>query len=211
MHHCFTMMCWFLLCSKLNQLYIYIYPLFFGFPSHFSWGFPCGSAGKESTCNVGNLGSIPGLGKSPGEGKGYPLQYSGLENSMECIAHGATKSWTRLSNFHFSDIPRKQHTDPPSDVCFEFCGLCVFPGWMFLLDASEPLSYSPLICRAYITYLSIYLSNCLVNICSLKTKSFLKSKNKISHGEISITRTWRCKIFGGKRNFIVPATYVVFL
>ena len=45
-------------------------------------GFPCGSAGKESTCNVGDLGLIPGLGTSPGEGKGCPLQYSGLENSM---------------------------------------------------------------------------------------------------------------------------------
>ena len=43
-------------------------------------GFPCGSAGKESACNVGDLSSIPGLGRSPGEGKGYPLQYSGLEN-----------------------------------------------------------------------------------------------------------------------------------
>ena len=46
-------------------------------------GFPCGSAGKESACNVEDLGSIPGLGRSPGEGKGYPLQYSGLENSMD--------------------------------------------------------------------------------------------------------------------------------
>ena len=45
-------------------------------------GFPCGSAGKESACNAGDLGSIPGLGRSPGEGKGYPLQYSCLENSM---------------------------------------------------------------------------------------------------------------------------------
>ena len=45
-------------------------------------GFPCGSAGKESACNVGDLGSIPGLGRSPGNGKGYPFQYSGLENSM---------------------------------------------------------------------------------------------------------------------------------
>ena len=62
-------------------------------------GFPCGSAGKESTCNVGDLGSIPRLGRSPGEGKGYPLQYSGLENSADCIVHGVTKSWTRLSNF----------------------------------------------------------------------------------------------------------------
>ena len=47
-------------------------------------GFPGGSAGKESTYNVGDLGLIPGLGRSPGEGKGYPLQYSGLENSMDC-------------------------------------------------------------------------------------------------------------------------------
>ena len=64
-------------------------------------GFPCGSAGKESPCNVGDLGSIPGLGRSPGEGKGYLLQYSGLENSMDCIVHGVTKSRTQLSDFHF--------------------------------------------------------------------------------------------------------------
>ena len=44
---------------------------------------PCGSAGKESTCNAGDVGLVPGLGRSPGEGKGYPLQYSGLENSMD--------------------------------------------------------------------------------------------------------------------------------
>ena len=54
-------------------------------------GFPCGSAGKESTCNAGDLGSIPGLGRSPGEGEGYPLQSFGLENSMGCIVHGVTK------------------------------------------------------------------------------------------------------------------------
>ena len=65
-------------------------------------GFPCGSAGKESACNAGDLGSIPGLGRSPGEGKGYPLQYSGLENSMDCIVHGVMKSSTRLSDFHFT-------------------------------------------------------------------------------------------------------------
>ena len=64
-------------------------------------GFPCGSAGKESASNVGDLGSMPGLGRSPGEGKGYPLQYSGLENSIDCIAHGLAKSWTQLSNLHF--------------------------------------------------------------------------------------------------------------
>ena len=64
-------------------------------------GFPCGSAGKESACNVEDLGSIPGLGRSPGEGKGYPLQYSGLENFMDYIVHGVAKSQMRLSDFHF--------------------------------------------------------------------------------------------------------------
>ena len=64
-------------------------------------GFPCGSAGKESACNAGDLGSIPRLGRFPGEGKGYPLQYSVLENSMDCIVHGVTNSWTQLSDFHF--------------------------------------------------------------------------------------------------------------
>ena len=54
-------------------------------------GFPCGSDGKESACNAGDLGLIPGFRKSPGEGKGYPLQYSGLENSMDCIVHGVDK------------------------------------------------------------------------------------------------------------------------
>ena len=59
-------------------------------------GFPGGSADKESTCSVGDLGLIPG------EGKGYPLQYSGLEKSMDCIVHGVAKSQnTRLSDFHF--------------------------------------------------------------------------------------------------------------
>ena len=54
-------------------------------------GFPSGSASKESVCNVGDLGLIPGLGRSPGEGKGYPLQCSDLENSMDSVVHGITK------------------------------------------------------------------------------------------------------------------------
>ena len=54
-------------------------------------GFPDSSVGKESACNAGDLGSIPGLGRSPGEGKDYPLQYSGLENSVDCIVHGVAK------------------------------------------------------------------------------------------------------------------------
>ena len=62
-------------------------------------GFPCGSVGKESACNVGDLGLIPGLGRSPGEGKGYPLQHSGLENPMDSTVHGVAESDTteRLS------------------------------------------------------------------------------------------------------------------
>ena len=60
-------------------------------------GFPGGSAGKETTCNAEDLGSIPGLGRSPGEVKGYPLQYSDLENSMDGIVHGVTKSRAQLS------------------------------------------------------------------------------------------------------------------
>ena len=64
-------------------------------------GFPGSSVGKESTCNAGDPGSTPGSGRSPGEGIGYPLQYSGLENSMDCIVHGVTKSRTSLSDFRF--------------------------------------------------------------------------------------------------------------
>ena len=67
-------------------------------------GFPCGSAGKESACNVGDLGSIPGLGRCPGGGNDYSLQYSGLENSMDCMVRGVTKSRTRLSDFHFTTL-----------------------------------------------------------------------------------------------------------
>ena len=68
----------------------------------------CGSTGKESTCNAGDLGSIPRLGRSPGEGKGYPFQYSGLENSMDCIVHGVAKSQTRPSDFLFIIIPSQE-------------------------------------------------------------------------------------------------------
>ena len=64
-------------------------------------GFPDSSVGKESACNAGDPGLIPGLGRSAEEGIGYPLQYSGLENSKDCIVCGVTKSWTWLSASHF--------------------------------------------------------------------------------------------------------------
>ena len=72
-------------------------------------GFPGGSDGKESACIVGDLGWTPGLGRSPAEGKGYPLQYSGLENSRDCIVCGVTKSWTQVSDFHFSGRSDGEH------------------------------------------------------------------------------------------------------
>ena len=65
-------------------------------------GFPCGLAGKESARSAGNLGSIPGLERFPGKQKGYLLQYSGLENSIDYIVHGVAKSQTQLSDFHFT-------------------------------------------------------------------------------------------------------------
>ena len=54
-------------------------------------GFPCGSAGEKSAFNAGDLGSFPGLGRSPGEGKGYSFQYFGLENSMDCVSMGSQR------------------------------------------------------------------------------------------------------------------------
>ena len=71
-------------------------------------GFRGGSDVKESACNVGDLGSISGLGRSSGEEKGYPLQYSGLENSVDCIVLGVAKSGTLLSNFHFLQKKKKK-------------------------------------------------------------------------------------------------------
>ena len=79
--------------------------------THKKLGFPCGSAGKESACNVGDLGSIPGLGRSPGEGKGYSLQYSGLENPMDCmyspwgrIESDTTERLSRSPNIFITDF-----------------------------------------------------------------------------------------------------------
>ena len=85
-------------------------------------GFPCGSAGKESACNVGDLGLIPGLGRFPGEEKGYPLQYSGLENSMDYKVHRVAKSWTQLGDFHFHSL--KTHPFI-TDICYIFMKMSI--------------------------------------------------------------------------------------
>ena len=112
--------------------------------------FPCASAGKESACTVGDLVSISGLGRSPGEGKGYPLQYSGLENPMDFIFHGDAKSRTQLSNFHFPSYTRLQLSacliNQFSSVAQSYMNLCHpmdcstpgFPIHHQLLELAQP-------------------------------------------------------------------------
>ena len=70
-------------------------------------GFPHSSVCKESACNAGDPSLIPGLGRSPGEGKGYPLQYSGLENSMDCIVHGGHKELDTTERLSLSLYPKE--------------------------------------------------------------------------------------------------------
>ena len=89
-------------------------------------GFLCGSGGKEFACNAINLCSIPGLERSHGEGKGYPLQYSGLENSSDCVIHRVTKSRTWLSNFHTQILKycyKYLHTSVFVEMHFHFSGV----------------------------------------------------------------------------------------
>ena len=114
-----SMLVWiYLLMNKVAKLEFFIIFLFKSFTTIWFYlkfielfslrqGFPCGSADKESACNAGDLSLIPGLGRSPVEGKGYPLQYSGLENSMEYIVHGVAKSWKQLRDFHFTSTLNK--------------------------------------------------------------------------------------------------------
>ena len=106
--------------------------------------FPCGSAGKESACNVEDLGSIPGLGRSPGEGKGYRLQYSGLENSMDCIVHGVANSQTRLERFslHYSMyslhlLPLSPGIRSSSCPLSQWCYLTISPLYYCLSNPSS--------------------------------------------------------------------------
>ena len=91
---------------------------------------------------MGDLGSVPGLGRSPGEGKGYPLQYSGLENSMDCIIHGVKKSWTQLAEFHFHFFftPSKHQVYPytPSFFLTEIISI-TFTAFYFNRDLSCPV------------------------------------------------------------------------
>ena len=128
------------------------------------FGFSGGSAGKESACNMGDLDSIPGLGRSHGEGKGYPLQYFSLENSVDCIVHGVSKSQTRLRDFHFPNI--------------FYSSWNLFKEWLFGKEIhASLLSYCfslslPLMSNLVLIYL---LANRVVNtLCPLKLSSSSK-------------------------------------
>ena len=99
-------------------------------------GFPDSSVGKESACNAGDLRSIPGSGRSSGEGKGYPLQYSGLENSMDWIVHGVPKSWTWLSNFHFLSF----------FLLWQYCSIVYLSMMLCLVTKSCPTLCDPRDC-----------------------------------------------------------------
>ena len=90
-------------------------------------GYPGGSAGKESACNTRDLGSIPGLEISSGEGDSHPLQYSGLENSMDCSVHGVAKSRTQLNDSHVNSF---------ETIIQACCMLYLFP---ILLWVTNPL------------------------------------------------------------------------
>ena len=79
-----------------------------------------GSAGKESACNGGDLGSIPGLERSPGKGKDYSLQYYGPENSMDCIIHGVSKSQILPNDFHFQNIREARIEEMRKEAIFIF-------------------------------------------------------------------------------------------
>ena len=98
---------------SIHQVCFCLYVVFTSNES-FKWGFPGGSAGKESACNAGDLGPIPGLGRSPGEDKGCLLQYSSLENPMDYTIHGVAKSRTRLSNFHFTSLVAQKLESMPA-------------------------------------------------------------------------------------------------
>ena len=165
--------------------------------SNVSISFPGGSAGKESACNKGDLGLIPGLGRSPGEGKGYLLQYSSLENSMYYIVHGVTKSQTQLSNFpfHFQGFLVPQHLGQPASPTL-FCFFIPLPhpvhltlswltAWTMFPHASGPLHMQPSLPKTLVPYFfffhpvgSFSSSNSQSKDTSLEELSLISLKRK---------------------------------
>ena len=146
----------------------------------------CGSDGKESACNVGDLGSIPGSRRSPGEGNGYPLQYSGLENSMDrgarqATVHGVAKSQKRLSDFHFTLLPT---VNPYSNRSLPFpvtqVARSMSPtSWSLLLPLTTPV-FHLIVCKmgvyhyVYSFWFYVYKPVCRTSSASLSSTSSRK-------------------------------------
>ena len=122
-------------------------------------GFPCGSSGKESASSLGDLGSIPGLGRSPGEGKGYPLQYSSLENSTDYKVHRLAKSRTRLSDVHVHRHARvkwaKKHFSETILSLFLLQGLTYPPTSVILFRNKQRLTVTAKVKGKKITVLNL--------------------------------------------------------
>ena len=118
-------------------------------------GFLCDSAGKESACNVGNLGLIPGLGRRHGEGKGYPLPFSDLENSMDYAVHGVAKSRTQLSDFHFTSLLYMVLQN--ALISFFYMWLSSFFSITHCKDCLFSIMYSCLLCHRVIDH-SVWVS-----------------------------------------------------
>jgi len=141
-------------------------------------GFPCGSAGKESTCNAGDLSSIPGLGRSPGEGNGYPLQYSGLENSMVCIVHGVAKSQSQLHDFHFQYLQKDLYLENmPMDNIFTPSSYREFLGTDIVLNAVWHLILTTLCVRKYLPHFTKGKIN-LGKVCLDYSFSFIATQDR---------------------------------
>ena len=166
-------------------------------------GFPDRSVGKEPIYNAGDTSSIPGLGRSPGEGKGYPLQYSSLENSMESIGHGVSKSRTQLSSLPFHCFGRKNMVCKPGLVLSlnpslsvngdSFVFICQLLAGLDFTSTVQPSKYSlgflPGDVQNLITFLTLTLSLSFLTLISTGASSFPKAlfqhrnKSRISSKE----------------------------
>ena len=143
--------------------------------------FPGGSDGKDSSCNVGDLGSVPGLGRFPGEGNGYLLQYSGLEKSVDCIVHGIAKSRTWLSDFHFGW--KKAH------LCQRFLDS---DPWLMPDSAFElhPGFRTPA-CLSTIQLWPWLVPICVVSLCSSSGFCTLMEKQSKMPSSVPLSHRWK--------------------
>ena len=130
-------------------------------PTPIFLGFLCGSAGKECACNVGDLGSIPELETSPGEGKGYPLQYSALKNSMDWIGHGVAKSRTWLSDFLLFYVLYTYSLSQLKLATFELLNIHTYLG-ATVLDKAVLNSYSQCLTCLFTFWSTLVLSKPLL-------------------------------------------------